>query len=278
MKDSVCQFGPEHNLVGILTEPAGSGARPDSPAVVMLNVGLLHRVGPQRMSVELARSLAQSGIRSLRFDMGGYGDSDVSTDANSDEIRVFADIKRAMDFLEAEHDIHRFVLFGSCSGADNSHEVALRDPRVAGAIMLDGYGYWTTRSYINYYLPRFFRPSVWINLVRRTLSPSKKSNGDRSPLRQQLRRPFGPPLQVKQEIQTLVDRGTQMLYFYTGGVESYYNYAGQFFDMFRGLDPRGKVEVQYYQNADHTYTFAEDRERMCKRVVEWCRSRNWNTN
>jgi pimeloyl-ACP methyl ester carboxylesterase len=278
MTERACQFGPEHNLVGILTEPNGSGARPDSPAVLMLNAGLLHRVGPQRMSVELARRLAENGIRSLRFDMGGYGDSDVSTDANSDEIRVFAEIKRAMDFLESEHNIHRFVLFGSCSGADNSHEVALLDPRVAGAIMLDGYGYWTARSYINHYLPRFFRPKVWINLVRRGLSSAKKANGGQGALRQQLRRPFGPRLQVKREIQTLVDRGTQMLYFYTGGVEDYYNYAGQFFDMFKGLVPRGKVEVEYYENADHTYTFAEDRERMYARVVDWCSSRTWNSN
>jgi hypothetical protein len=33
--------------------------------------------------------------------------------------------------------------------------------------------------------------------------------------------------------------------------------------------------VEYYPNADHTYTFAEDRERMFAAVVEWYRSRPW---
>jgi len=277
MKERACQFGPQHGLVGILTEPIGNELRPNHPAMLVLNVGLLHRVGPNRMSVELAHRLAESGILCLRFDMGGYGDSEVSTEAKSDDARIFTDIKSAMDFLELEHGVHRFVLFGSCSGADNSHAVALRDPRVAGAVLLDGYGYWTLRSYITYYLPRVFRPRVWIHLARRKLFPATQANGERPTLKQQLRRPFAPRLQSEREVQSLVDRGTQMLYFYTGGIENYYNYAAQFFDMFKGLDPRGKIEVEYYPNADHTYTFAEDRQPMIARVVEWYRSRAWNT-
>ena len=278
MNERVCQFGPGLNLVGILTEPVGNNVRPGDPAVLLLNAGLLHRVGPHRMAVKLAHRLADSGFRSLRFDMGGYGDSEVSTDAKSEDSRIFSDIKNAMDFLEAEYGISRFVLFGTCSGADNSHEVALIDPRVAGAILLDAQGYWTARSYVNHYLPRVFRTKVWTNLVSTSLSSSKQAPGKRKSVIQLLRRPFGPRLQVKREIQSLVDRNAQLLYVYTGGVEAYYNYAGQFFDQFKGLDPRGKIEVEYYPNADHTYTFAEDRERMFTRVVDWCRSRTWSSN
>jgi pimeloyl-ACP methyl ester carboxylesterase len=269
MKERACQFGPERSLVGILSGPAGNDARRDFPTVLMLNAGLLHRVGPHRMSVDLARRLADRGIRSLRFDMGGYGDSAVSTDAKSKENRTFSDIKSAMDFLELEHDVHRFVLFGTCSGADNAHAVALLDPRVAGAILLDAYGYWTARSFVNYYLPRIFRPRAWINLLRRSLAGPKKAPEKRSSVIPELRRPFDPRPQVKREIQSLVDRGVRLLYIYTGGIETYYNYAGQFFDQFKGLDPRGKIEVEFYPNADHTYSFAEDRQRMLQRVVEW---------
>jgi hypothetical protein len=277
MKDRACQFGPGLNLVGILSGPAEKDARPDFPTVLMLNAGLLHRVGPHRMSVALANRLSDCGIRSLRFDMGGYGDSEVSTDTGSKEVRIISDIMSAMDFLELEHNLHRFVLFGTCSGADNSHEVALRDPRVAGAVLLDAYGYWTARSYVKYYVPRVFRAQTWIHRVRRILRGSEKASGNRvSPL-QQLRQPFGPRSRVEREIQSLVDRNAQLLYIYSGGVETDYNYAGQFFDQFKGLDPRGKIEVEYYPNADHNYTFAEDRERMFQRVVEWCRSRTWNT-
>jgi pimeloyl-ACP methyl ester carboxylesterase len=276
MKERACRFGPELSLVGILSEPVANDLRPDFPTVLMLNAGLLHRVGPHRMSVTLARRLADYGIPSLRFDVGGYGDSIVSTDAKSEESRIVSDIKSAMDFLEHERAVHRFVLFGNCSGADNVHEVALLDPRVVGAILLDAHGYWTPRSYAKHYLPRVFRTQTWINLARRSFAGLKKTPGKRVALLPQLRRPFGPRSQVEREIQSLVDRGARLLYLYTGGVEDYYNYAGQFFDQFNGLDPRGNIEVEYYPNADHTYTFAEDRERMLQRVVEWCRSRTWN--
>ena len=276
MKERVCQFGPDLNLVGILTEPAEEDLQPDAPVILMLNAGLLHHVGPNRMSVEFARRLAGCGIRSLRFDLSGCGDSELPSEAKLDENRALLDIKDAMDFLELKHDIRRFVIIGLCSGADHAHAIALCDSRVVGAILLDGHGYWTVRSYIIHYLPRFLGMQVWIYLVRRALSYSKLAIGRRPPIKQQFRRPFGKRLEVKREIQSLVDRGMQLLYLYSGGVENYYNYSGQFFDMFKGLNPRGRIAVEYCPNVDHTYTFAEDRERMYTRVIHWYSSRTWN--
>ncbi len=278
MKERVCQFGRDLNLVGILAEPEEKDLRADAPTLLMLNAGLLHHVGPHRMSVELAHRLADKGIRSLRFDIGGYGDSELSTDADSDETLIVSDIKSAMDFLEAELNCHIFVLTGLCAGADNSHLASLRDARVVGEVLLDAPGYWTTRSYVTHYLPRMFRPGTWLRFFRRTLFPSKHAPEERTLLDQELRRPFGPKLQVEREIQSLVDRGTQMFYVYTGGVAKYYNYPKQFFDMFNGLDARGKIELEFYPSVDHTYTFAADRERMLARVVKWYCSRTWSAN
>jgi pimeloyl-ACP methyl ester carboxylesterase len=278
MKERVCQFGPERNLTGILTEPAAKDVRPESPAVLMLNAGLIHRVGPHRMSFELAHRLAECGFRCLRFDLGGLGDSESLAEATSDENPALPDIKAAMDFLEVKHGIHSFVLFGLCSGADNSYAAAIHDPRISGMVLLDGFGFWTIKSYLVHYLPRVYRPQVWINLARRIFFPSRRSFEKDALLRQQqLRRPFGTRAEVESALQSLVDRGAQMLCFYTGGAEKYYNYAGQFFDTFKRLDGRGRIEVQFYPNADHTYTFSEDRDRMLTRVVEWVCSKKWNS-
>ncbi len=274
MKERIYEFGPELNLIGILTEPEAADARTGLPVVLMLNAGLLHRIGPHRMSVELARRLAARGISSLRFDIGGRGDSDSASQAESDESAVLADIKDAMDYLERRHDFHSFVLLGLCTGADNAHSAALRDSRVVGAVFLDGHGYWTRRSYIEHYLPRVWRARAWLNFLRRCLAPSRQVLEEIGVERQ--RRPFGPRLEVQREIQTLVDRNAQLLYVYTGGASSYFNYAGQFNDMFRGLDALGNIEVLYYPNADHTYTFAGDRELLLARVVDWFGSRVWN--
>ena len=92
---------------------------------------------------------------------------------------------------------------------------------------------------------------------------------------QRLRRPFGERLEVERALQSLVDRGTQMLYIYTGSVKYYYNYANQFFDMFKGLDPRGRIKVVYFPKADHTYTFTEDRDLMFAALIKWYVSRPW---
>ena len=43
--------------------------------IVIFNAGAVHRVGPNRMTVTLARRLAAMGLPSLRFDLEGLGDS-----------------------------------------------------------------------------------------------------------------------------------------------------------------------------------------------------------
>ncbi len=276
MRERTLEFGPALNLVGILTETQEANSRPDTPMLLMLNAGLLHRAGPHRMSVELARRLAECGVRSVRFDVGGRGDSETFRVAESDEISVLGDISDAMDFLGDKFKLREFVLFGLCAGSDNSHAIAVRDPRVAGIIHLDGHGYWTRRSYMEHYVPRMTRPQAWMNFTRRSLlGGAQQEDVDRVSIEQQHRRPFGPREQVEQEVQSLVDRGAQLLYIYTGGVEKYYNYTGQFYDMFPGLKSRGLIDVEHYPNADHTYSFLEDRERMFARVIDWYTSRDW---
>jgi dienelactone hydrolase len=274
MRERVCEFGPQLNLAGLVTEPTAR-EHPELPAVVMLNAGLLHRVGPHRMSVTLARKLAANGVTSLRFDLGGRGDSESCRHAESDESQVQADIIDALDYMETKHGIDNFVLLGLCAGADNAHAVALRDPRVVGAVFLDGHGYWTRRSYVEYYLPRLARPSSWMSFARRNLAAQKQELDNVGGHGR--RKPFGTRHEVEREIQSLVDRNAQLLYIYTGGVTSYYNYARQFFDMFPKLKPRDRIQVEYYPNADHTYTFAEDRERMLERVIAWYGSRDWSS-
>ncbi|MEM9411005.1 MAG: alpha/beta hydrolase, partial [Planctomycetota bacterium] len=58
MNESVCQFGPKNNLMGILTTPDESRQVEGAPIAIVLNAGIIHRVGPFRMHVDLARQLA----------------------------------------------------------------------------------------------------------------------------------------------------------------------------------------------------------------------------
>jgi len=53
-------FGRSRSLVGILVRPAFE-CPAQRPTVVILNTGIIHRVGHHRMYVTLARQLAASG-------------------------------------------------------------------------------------------------------------------------------------------------------------------------------------------------------------------------
>ena len=59
MTETAVLFGPRQTLVGVLTDP-GAPAPPDRPAIILLNAGRIHHVGPNRLHVKLARRLRKA--------------------------------------------------------------------------------------------------------------------------------------------------------------------------------------------------------------------------
>lgn len=128
-------LGAERGLASIRCLPTRAKQR--AATLVILNTGVNHRVGSHRTSVELARSMAKLGFASLRFDVGGVGDTAPMRGqvqnlpynrGNLDDVKV------ATDWLHHKgHD--RFVLTGICSGGYNSFYSALADERVKAAVL-----------------------------------------------------------------------------------------------------------------------------------------------
>src|SRR5262249_17455448 len=114
---------------GLLTEPSGAIA---APTVIVLNAGLIHRVGPRRLHVKLARRLAAQGFPVFRIDLSGIGDSESRRDALSAVGGVREDVREAMDVLAHGGRARESLLLGIGSGAKISYQVALKDARVAG--------------------------------------------------------------------------------------------------------------------------------------------------
>lgn len=56
MTEQALRFGPEKKLIGILNCP--ERFEKDFPTALILNAGIVHRVGPFRIHVDLARALA----------------------------------------------------------------------------------------------------------------------------------------------------------------------------------------------------------------------------
>ena len=104
--------------------------------VILLNAGVVHHVGPNRLYVTLARRLARSGFTVLRFDHSGVGDSPPREDDLPFDESSILEVKDAMHWLAAERRCTAFVLVGLCSGTLTAFRVAQMDSRVSGLVLL----------------------------------------------------------------------------------------------------------------------------------------------
>lgn len=282
IRESVHCFGPGDRLTGIAVRPQD---RQHNTCVLFLNSGLLHRVGPYRMFVDLAREIATMGMPCFRLDLSGLGDSLPRDDARSERERVLADIGDAFDFLQREFDYRRFIIIGLCSGADNAHWAGLAEQRMVGAVMLDGPGYPNFKFYVARCATLLLSASAWRNMlsvlktsVLKTAVLSVNSNAARglhagtSPRQQVFVRPFPPREQADREIRAMVERGMKLLYLYTGGVERYFNHHSQFGDNFPSVvfnRPGANVQYEFNPQFDHTYSDLQHRRYLFTRVRDW---------
>src|SRR5713101_5522058 len=137
MKEEAVLFGEKKSLVGVVTDPPTTTGNHLRPAVILLNPGIVHRVGPGRIYVKIARALAAAGFVVLRFDFSGIGDSAVRHDNLQFEKSAIREAQDAMKFLKRSRDVEHFILLGGCSGALISLETACCDEQVLGAVLIN---------------------------------------------------------------------------------------------------------------------------------------------
>jgi pimeloyl-ACP methyl ester carboxylesterase len=283
IKEQAVQFGTGAGLVGVLCHPRGpqrSGS--DRPSFLILNAGILHHVGPSRVHVTLARALASKGFTTLRFDFSGIGDSEPRRDGLHVDEATVAEIREAMEFLLQKRGATRFVIGGICSGADGSFRGALADPRIVGVVLVDGYAYRNFRYHVHRNLPRLLRLRSWRNFVARRGRSFldrigvRLAENDAAPRWRTAVRVFPPKDEVERGLQALADRGVEQLHLYTAGQQNYQNYATQFWDNFNGVDFKGKAELHYLAQADHTFTDLDQQAQLVALVTAWM-ERVWAT-
>lgn len=192
IREMPMMFGPDQSLFGILAEPAELAVLNgrNETAIVMLNVGGNYRIGPNRIYVKMARSLAALGYRALRFDLAGIGDSRTKMGFSNNSLYSrdsTAEVRAAIDELVAK-GCKNFHLLGICSGSFVAFQTALVDSRVTGQILMNSRllewqeagegGTWQIsmqRPYksIDFYRRALFHPQVY----RRLLSGEVDVNG-----------------------------------------------------------------------------------------------------
>ncbi len=142
LTESATFLDDENALFGIVTEaPALDAAAANREhGVILLNCGATSHIGPNRMSVDVARRWAAQGYVVLRFDIAGLGDSDVRAAEHRNEVYspgALYDVSVAMEFLKRHYHVKRLTLIGVCSGGYHALRSAITGLPVAKAIVIN---------------------------------------------------------------------------------------------------------------------------------------------
>jgi hypothetical protein len=174
-----------HALHCMLEEPVG-GAAGARFAAVLLCPGIKTRTGPHRLYRKLAQSFLARGIPVMRVDFHGLGDSEgelpeTRLDEMYDQVQMgrhVDDLKAALDWLEAECRIQRYIVGGLCGAAITALVASHKDPRIAGLYAIGlpvalgaskvSVAHMTHGELLSErvsYLRKLFRPGSWLRLL-----------------------------------------------------------------------------------------------------------------
>jgi hypothetical protein len=253
---------PGSGLFGVLTCPQDN--RRDT-GFIFINSGLLHRVGPFRLYVDIARQIARAGFPSIRLDLSGKGDSDALSGVSLAEANI-ANLSAACRKLQEETGASKFVLGGLCSGADDAVQAGLEIDNLAGIFMFDGFAPKTIRFYIKRYGPKLFSARSWLNRLQPISTPGEQSGGEVGNLRN-----WGTPREMLSRYSKYVDNGTHILAIFSGWAGNCYTYPSQLTTTIAHPRAAKMVSELHYPQATHLFPLSAHRRQAVTSVVEWAR-------
>lgn len=265
----------------MLTPPSDAVSR--DTAVVLLNAGVVHHVGPQRLWVTLARRLARSGFTVLRFDHAGLGDSQHREDGLSWDQSSLADVGDAFGWLERSTPCRRFALLGLCAGTLTAFRAAQHDARVDALVLLtalledpatvpeevvaEAMDRRVGRSYVT---QKATSGEAWKRLITGQVSPGKVIRTIGRTAFAPAKPAAGPRAGTADAVaglERLLRRGTSVSFLYAEPTT-----VLEYFRM--TLEPRlpelramGPVEFTVFKGADHTFTLQRDQARVIDAIA-----------
>jgi pimeloyl-ACP methyl ester carboxylesterase len=264
----------------------------------MLNAGLLHRVGPNRTYVQIARALAAEGYVVLRFDFSGMGDSRPRADHLPYSQSSPAEAREAMDWLAHHRGAGRFILIGHCAGAVFSLLVAGDDARVVGAALINmegGDDRWTEfdrkkkvsqQHARNYSQRAFFSRERW----RKLLSGQANYRGIARVIfkdiiwyriaglafrtRQSLEArtvavQARQAAQAQQYLDPLIERGTALLLLHSEGSTGLEHIRATFGVKLEHHLATGAIQLVIIAQSDHLFSLVDRQRQLCAGILGW---------
>lgn len=273
MTEEPLQFGDGGRLLGILTSPrmpASTGQ--ELPVFVFLTAGDLHRVGPYRLYVLLARELAQMGVSSLRVDLAGSGDSPARPGLTNQQ-SVAADFAAILAVLESRLGRLPLVLAGLCSGADNAIKLTLEEPRVVGMVLLDPICFLDRGFRLRVAIARYTSPARQIAWLKRRVRALKRPAGEKPPIDESVDpltfRDLPTREQLRAAFVSIRERNGRVLSVFTDYAHGYYNQAGQLRRVLGVKGYRQFCTELFWPRVDHTYRVELNRRRLIAEIKAW---------
>lgn len=281
MNEKTIRFGRSQHLVGTVTRPvSGDASAPPRVIALLTNAGVISRIGPRRINVRIARRLAALGIPSIRWDLSGLGDSGRALTGGTAAEEFLRDTADAMQVASTLFRVDAFVMIGFCSGAHVAFRTALRDERLKYLVLFDHYKYPTRRTMFNWAMRRCRTLGPWkllstafrgISLRVGELATRKAWKEVADPQNEGMTKLSRA--EYKSLVQTMLNRGAEILFVYSGGFPRLFNYEDQFKDVFGDFGLPGRVRSEYLPLADHLVTSAAQQERLVELIVDWVHAR-----
>ncbi len=267
-------------LVAVLHRPA----RPRTRRGVLIVVGgPQYRVGSHRQFTLLARHLAGEGIVAMRFDYRGMGDSE--GEERSFE-RIDADIGAAISaLLERVPELDSVVVWGLCDAASAALLLAPHDMRIGGLVLVNP---WVrsesgaAKAYLkHYYLQRLASREFWSRLLGGKLNLRESLGSLLDMLRKAVRKGAGegPRENADRPFQARMREGLaafeKPVMLVLSGNQDYV--ADEFRDLVSGSKEwqkflaRSTVTRHAFEEANHTFSRREWRDRLAGWTVDWVR-------
>ena len=288
LEEHLCHFGADGHLFGILTRPATDTGQ---PAIVMLNAGSIHRVGPHRLYVRLARELAEAGYPVLRIDHEGLGDSVLRGAGRENHPyppSAIADVEAALGFLRDQHGYGRFHLMGLCSGAHTAFHAArqLADAPIERAILINPwYFYWSEGmsldTSVNHYenvaaYGKSVRdPARWKKLLRGQVDMArllgvafthvaKVARGRWDDLKERVAPSSGTRL--SRDLRAIAGMGRRIDFYVSDGEPAPTILATEAKRAVRGATRAGLMTLRKIPGGDHTFSQGAPRDELIRRI------------
>jgi dienelactone hydrolase len=274
MNEHILTFGPGSHLVGTLTRPTGATK---GTAILLLNAGVIHRMGPHRINVKLARRLAEDGFTVLRLDLSGQGDSDAPDGSLPFEQQAVKDLQEAMNHLQRLTHTDSFALAGICSGAHHGIAAAIDDDRLKALWMMDPHAYPSAKTKwvrARKQLQLDFAGTLarWVTkawqIIRMRIDTRAPPDGE-PPMLIDNPYPTPPKSEFAGWIQTLLDKGVRLQVVYSGGMFWQYNHPSQWRETFSAFGRVAHVPCELLPDVDHTASTLHAQRRLMDSVLKF---------